>query len=154
MTSLMSAPSGPPKELKILSNIYLRYINEVETATISGISFLDNGYIVLPDKANCTVKIYDDVNVSLNHRKLEHKPYGVTQAPSGDIAVTVPKEHSVIMLSLYDLSTVPSARINNYKDKCFGLTSTQTHVFVIWTDERSALYDENYTEIQKNQLIS
>ena len=100
------------------------------------------------------MKIYDDINVLLNHRKLEHKPYGVTQAPSGDIAVAVPKEHSVIMLSPHDLSTVPSARINNYKDKCFGLTSTQKHIFVIWTDESSALYDENYTEIKKNQFIS
>ena len=156
LTSFLSAPSGPPKELKILSNIHPRYINEVETVTISGISFLDNGCIVLSDKANCTVKIYDDVNVLLNHRKLEHKPYGVTQAPSGDIAVAVPKEHSVIMLSPHDLSTVPNARINNYKGKCFGLTSTQSHIFVIWTDddakESIAVYDENYTEIQKINL--
>lgn len=128
-------------------------MNETDAATISGVCFLDNGFVVLSDKSNCTVKIYDDMNVLVMFRKLDHKPYGVTQAPSGDIAVAVPKEHSVNILSSRDLSTVPNCWINNYKGKCFGLTSTNTHIFVIWAEndakEYIGVYSSNYTEIRK-----
>lgn len=153
LTSFLSAPDGPPKQLKFHSNIHPRYMNETDAATISGVCFLDNGFVVLSDKSNCTVKIYDDMNVLVMFRKLDHKPYGVTQAPSGDIAVAVPKEHSVNILSSRDLSTVPNCWINNYKGKCFGLTSTNTHIFVIWAEndakEYIGVYSSNYTEIRK-----
>lgn len=153
LTSFLSAPDGPPKQLKFLSNIHPRYMNETDAATISGVCFLENGYVVLSDKSNGAVKVYDDMNVLVMFRKLGHKPYDVTQAPSGDIAVALPKEHSVNILSLRDLSTVPNGWINNHKGKCFGLTSTDTNIFVIWKEndakEYISVYSSNYTEIRK-----
>lgn len=153
LSSFESAPSTPPKQLKFLSNIHPRYIDESEGAEISGVTFLANEHIVISDKANQSIKMYDDMNILLVHRKLEHKPYDVTQSPRGDIAVAVPKDHRVIFLRSHDLSTVPNQWINNPKAKCYGLASSDCYIFVIWKENDASdsirIYNENHSEIRK-----
>ncbi|XP_061170172.1 uncharacterized protein LOC133179428 [Saccostrea echinata] len=147
------ASSGPPKQLKFLSNIVPRHLDEHEPAEISGITFLANGNIVISDKANFSLKMYDDMKILLGHRKFDYKPYDVTQAPTGDIAVAFPKEHRVNFFRSHDLSLVPNAWVTNPKSKCFGLTSSDEYLFVIWKEsdesESIRIYNEHYSELRK-----
>ncbi|XP_062602065.1 uncharacterized protein LOC134263698 [Saccostrea cucullata] len=153
LQNFQKAESGSPKELKFHSNIHPRLMEEKEEAEISGITFLANGNIVMSDKANLSLKMFDDMKIQLGYKKFDYKPYDVTQAPTGDIAVAFPSEHRVNFLRLHDLSLVPNAWVTNPKSKCYGLTSSDDYLFVIWKEsdesENIRIYNEQYSELQK-----
>ncbi|XP_061185582.1 uncharacterized protein LOC133193642 [Saccostrea echinata] len=153
LKNFRKAPSGPPKKLKFLSNINPRRMDENEPVEISGITFLANGNIVITDKANLKLKIYDDMKVLRWQRILDSKPYDVTQAPTGDIAVASPKEHRVNFFRSHNLSPVLNAVVTNPDSKCFGLTSSDEYLFVTWKESNGSesirIYNEQYSELRK-----
>lgn len=128
-------------------------MNEIDVVIIFGVCFFENGYVVLFDKFNGVVKVYDDMNVLVMFRKFSYKFYDVIQVFFGDIVVVLLKEYSVNILLLCDLFMVFNGWINNYKGKCFGLMLIDINIFVIWKEndvkEYIFVYSSNYIEIRK-----
>ncbi|XP_062577429.1 uncharacterized protein LOC134239271 [Saccostrea cucullata] len=153
LQNFQKASSKPPKKLKFLLDICPRRMDEPEHVKISGITFLANGNIVITDKANLILKIYDDKKILLWQRKLDSEPCDVTQDPTGEIAVASPDEHRVSFFKSHNLSPVLNKVVTNPNSKCFGLTATDEYLFVIWQESNGSesirIYNDQYSEIKK-----
>ena len=132
-------PDGNPKPLEADGEILLnvKSTSDKENCSITGVTFLTDGRLVVVDKHNRKLKLFHLSNTQLPQSEvlLPHAPYDVVQAPSGKIAVTIPKLGALQMyivgthLALDHGSTI---RIG----KCQGVAANSSYLFVASHDDQ------------------
>lgn len=98
--------------------------NDRENCSLTGAVFIGNGRIVLVDQVHRKLKLFDHQCKWITEKVLSVKPYDVASCSGTEIAVTLPKEKRVLMLSVKDADFSVTGGFQTGA-KCFGIAFTQ-----------------------------
>ena len=129
-------PEGNPKPLEtdseILINVRSTGDSYHENCSISGVTFLRDGRLVVVDKHNKKLKLFhlrSNNHLPQSEVNLPHVPYDVVQAPSGKVAVTLPKLGSLQMYTV-DSHLALDNGSTLHIEKCQGVAANSLNLFV------------------------
>ncbi|KAL3864956.1 hypothetical protein ACJMK2_006597 [Sinanodonta woodiana] len=123
------------RQVKDLDRIFCKHPDDESDCCISGCCYLADGKIVLADWNNRCVKLLDKFFNVVSRLVLPQSPWDVTKIDDEKVAVTVPGEKSVFVLTyVKNLQIFGSFET---RCECWGITFVD-HKFVITCDPSSA----------------
>ncbi|KAK3090572.1 hypothetical protein FSP39_012765 [Pinctada imbricata] len=135
-------PDGIPSRLipDSPTTFRVRTATDSDHCNIIGLAVLRDGRVVVVDKQNQKLKMFNHDYSLASEVTLVHYPYDVAESPSGRIAVSMPKLGDLHMYKVTDRLTLDTSAILHL-GKCQGLAGSSTHLFVSCKNRADETYN-------------
>ncbi|KAL3864955.1 hypothetical protein ACJMK2_006596 [Sinanodonta woodiana] len=139
------------RQVKDLDRVFCKHPDDESNCCISGCCYLADGKIVLADWNNRCVKLLDKFFNVVSRLVLPQSPWNVAKIDDEKVAVTVPGEKSVYVLTyIKNLKTFGSFET---RCECWGITFVE-HKFVITCDPLSEIPSLKFFSLDGNEIKS
>lgn len=149
-----TSPATPEMNtLRKKGDIQVRTESDRNICNISGCVAMSPGKLVLADYNNNKLKVVNTYNNCVTEQKvLDSEPFGVAILPGNQLAVTMPHNSRILILSTVGkLSTERSIAVEG---ECWGITHHQDHLYVVTTQPNSVVLLDMLGNIRKTTLLA
>ena len=112
----------------------IRLRDEIVTPSITGMSMLDSGELILCDNANAKVKFLDDASPRIKYDiRVESAPFDIAHVNDDKVVVTLPEAKK-----LQFIIVKPGAKLDKTIDvsgTCFGITVHENNFYVCMAEK-------------------
>lgn len=146
-------------QLQFIGEYCIKSQHDRKCCSISGLSVMPDGRVLLADANNCNLKLFDERGVFVSYVSLTAEPWDVTSVEDFEAAVTCPSEKSIYFALVDDTVALTSKSITLDK-KCYGIAYSNNELFVAMESEIRVLKYNGDTvrrivnEPQKRKIFS
>ena len=123
------------RKVELLKSVDMRQDDDSNECWYTGATFLADGRLVLVDRANRKLKLFGKNYRLLNAISFSSKPWDVTVVNETEVAVSLPEEHGIQLMSLEDDDVSPTEYFNT-DEACFGLKFVRGKFLALCYDGR------------------